>query len=435
MSPTRSEPRPDLRPAPRSDLRPDLRSRADDLDARSPLAETRDLFELPAGVVYLDGNSLGALPRAVRPALSDAVTRQWGTDLIGSWEANGWWELPLTLGDRFGALLGAAPGQVVVTDSTTVNWFTACSAALDLRPDRRVVLTDVASFPTDRYVLDSLVARRGLELLAVTVDRMPAVLAERGADVAVLATSHLDYRTGRLHDLPGLTAAAHDAGALAVWDLSHTTGVVPIGLDAAGVDLAVGCGYKYLNGGPGAPAFVYVARAHLPHVVNPLPGWTSAADPFAMEQEHRPDVGIARMRIGTPPVLSMTALGAALSVYDGLDLANIRRASLSLTGLFLDVLDELLPPRSGVGVLTPRDPAARGSQVSVTHPEATRLVRDLAAGAVLTDLRRPDIVRFGFAPLYVTHVDALIAATEFAELLGAPAGARATAPEPALAER
>jgi len=409
----------------------ELRTRAVDLDARSPLAGTRELFELPSGVVYLDGNSLGALPRAVRPALADAVTRQWGTDLIGSWESNGWWDLPLTLGDRVGALVGAAPGQVVVTDSTTVDWFTACSAALDLRSDRRVVLTDAASFPTDRYVLDSLVARRGLELLPVPVTGLRAVLAERGAEVAVLAMSHVDYRTGRLHDLPGLTAAAHEVGALAVWDLSHSAGVIEVGLDRADVDLAVGCGYKYLNGGPGAPAFVYVARRHLPHVVNPLPGWTSAADPFAMERAHRPDDGIARMRIGTPPVLSMTALGAALSVYVGLDLADVRSASLSLTGFFLDALDELLPTGSGVAVLTPRDPSARGSQVSVTHPDAPRLVRDLAARAVLTDLRRPDIVRFGFAPLYVTHLDALTAAVALAELVGDGA-ATAQAPEPAL---
>ena len=407
----------------------DLRARAADLDARSPLAWTRDLFELPPGLVHLDGNSLGALPRAVRPALEDAVTRQWGTDLIGSWDTNGWWDLPLVLGNRVGALVGAAPGQVVVTDSTTVDWFTACSAALDLRPDRRVVLTDAASFPTDRYVLDSIAARRGLELLAVPVDGMAGVLAERGAEVALLAMSHVDYRTGRLHDLPGLTTLAHDAGALAVWDLSHSAGIVEVGLDAAEVDLAVGCGYKYLNGGPGAPAFVYVAHRHLPHVVNPLPGWTSAADPFAMEQAHRPDVGIGRMRIGTPPILSMTALGAALSVYDGLDVADLRRASLSLTDFFLDALDELLAPGSGVEVLTPRDPVVRGSQVSVTHPDAPRIVRELTARAVLTDLRRPDIVRFGFAPLYVTHADALTAAVALAELVGA------AAPEPALAAR
>lgn len=406
----------------------DLRARAADLDARAPLAWTRDLFELPPGLVHLDGNSLGALPRAVRPALDDAVTRQWGTDLIGSWESNGWWDLPLALGDRVGALVGAAPGQVVVTDSTTVDWFTACSAALDLRPGRRVVLTDAASFPTDRYVLDSIAARRGLELLAVPVGGMPEVLARRGAEVAVLALSHVDYRTGRLHDLPGLTALAHEVGALAVWDLSHSAGIVEVGLDAAEVDLAVGCGYKYLNGGPGAPAFVYVAHRHLPHVVNPLPGWTSAADPFAMEKAHRPDTGIARMRIGTPPILSMTALGAALSVYDGLHVADLRRASLSLTGFFLDALEELLPPGSGVDVLTPRDPAVRGSQVSVTHPDAPRIVRELTARAVLTDLRRPDIVRFGFAPLYVTHADALTAAVALAELVGAPAGAAVLAP-------
>lgn len=393
------------------DLPATLSARAAELDAGSPLRGTRALFDLPEGTVYLDGNSLGALPRAVLPALTQAVSRQWGRDLIASWHANGWWDLPLRTGNRIGQLVGAAPGQVVVTDSTTVDWFTACSAALGLRPDRRLVVTDVDQFPSDRYVLDALCAARAVELLAVPVDRVGAVLAERGDEVAVVALSHVDYRTGRLHDLPALTAAAHEVGAVAVWDLSHSAGVVPVELDGSAVDLAVGCGYKYLNGGPGAPAWVYVAARHLSDVVNPVPGWTSAAEPFAMAPAHRPDPGVARMRIGTPPILSMTALAAALTAFDGIPVADVRTVSLSLTDFFLQCLDAL---GSDVRVLTPRAPGERGSQVSVAHPDSRGLHGALARAGIVTDLRPPDVVRFGFAPLYVTHRDALVAASALA---------------------
>lgn len=394
-----------------------LTSQAAELDATSPLRSRRELFDLPEGLVYLDGNSLGALPRAVRPALADAVDRQWGHDLIGSWESNGWWDLPLRVGERIGALLGADPGQVVATDSTTVDWFTTCSAALDLRPDRRVILTDAAAFPTDRYVLDAIAAARNLQLVAIPVSQVPEVLATRGPEVALLALSHVDYRTGRRHELAGLTSAAHEIGALMCWDLSHSAGAMPIDLDHAGADFAVGCGYKYLSGGPGAPAFVYAASRHLPRVRNPIPGWTSADDPFAMSTAHTPDPGIGRMRIGTPPILSMTALAAALTVFDGIEMAEVRRASLSLTGLFLDAVAALLPPWA-VRVLTPSEPDSRGSQVAIAHPDAVGIHRRLRERGVISDLRRPDIIRFGFAPLYVTHADAVAAAAVLAEVLG-----------------
>ncbi|POX63483.1 kynureninase [Streptomyces sp. Ru62] len=387
----------------------DLTEVAARLDAEDPLAHLRDRFLLPPDVVYLDGNSLGPLPAAVPPVLTDVVTRQWGTDLIGSWNGNGWWEAPLRVGDAIGALIGAAPGQTVAGDSTSVQLHTALDAAASLRPGRSLLVTDPDHFPTDRYVAAAVAERRGLEVRRVSPADLPGFLATEGDRVAVVSYSPVDFRTGELYDMRDVTQDAHRAGALVLWDLCHAAGALPVELDALDVDLAVGCGYKFLCGGPGAPAYLYVARRHHRDLRTPVPGWTGHADPFGLGRDYAPAPGIARARIGTPPILSLLALEAALTAYDGVDLAEVRAKSLSLTGFFLRCADELLIPL-GFTSVTPSDPDRRGSQVSLRHPDAHALTRALADHGVIADMRAPDLLRFGVNALYTTHRELLTAA-------------------------
>ncbi len=379
------------------------------LDAADHLAPLRERFLLPDDVVYLDGNSLGPLPAAVPEALADVLSRQWGTDLIRSWNTNGWWDAPLRVGDAIGRLLGAAPGQTVAGDSTSVQLFTALSAAVALRPGRNLLVTDPVHFPTDRYLAQAVADRQGIEVRRVPPAGLASFLAAEGERVAVVSYSPVDFRTGELYDMRALTGAAHRAGALALWDLCHAAGALPLHLDALDVDFAVGCGYKFLNGGPGAPAYLYAARRHHKALQTPLPGWNGHADPFGLSRDYTPAPGIARARIGTPPILSLLALEAALTVFDGVDLTRVRAKSLSLTEFFLRCATELLAPL-GFEPVTPSEPARRGSHVALRHPHAHGLAQALADRGVIIDMRAPDLLRFGVNALYTTHRHLLSAA-------------------------
>jgi kynureninase len=382
----------------------DLDRRAAGLDRVHARTDLRDRFLLPEGIVYLDGNSLGALPRGVPDAVAAVVREQWGDDLIASWNTHGWWDAPTRVGDAIGRLVGAAPGQVVVGDSTSVRLYQSLHAVAALRPDASVVITEPDGFPTDRYVIDGVARQLGWRVVHARPEAIPTLV---DSDVAAVVLSHVDYRTGALLDLPALTAAAHAAGALAVWDLCHSAGAVPVDLDTHGVDLAVGCGYKYLNGGPGAPAFGYVARRHQDAFVNVVPGWHGHAEPFEMADDYRGAPGIARARIGTPPLLSLLALESALEAFDGVTIEAVRARSLSLTRLLRECIEELVP---GTDFASPRDDAARGSQVALRHPAAYGIVQALAVRGVVGDFRTPDIVRLGVAAPYLTHADLVTAA-------------------------
>ena len=374
--------------------------------------------------IYLDGNSLGPPAPATAEALRSFVA-QWDRDLIGGWNGvdgrSGWWDLPVTLGDRIAPLIGAAPGQVVVGDGTTVLWFKLVSAALRLRPGRSTIVTQSGGFPTDRHAIDAL----GVPVVAVGPDELADAL---DADTAVLAVTHVDYRTGRRLDMRRLTAAAHDAGALVVWDLSHSTGAMDLHLDGAGVDLAVGCTYKYLNGGPGSPAFAYVAARHLPDLDQPIPGWVGHVDPFSMDERYVPDPGIRRLLSSSPPVVALQALAVALDRFDGVDLVALRAHSLALTERCMTRADEL-----GLEVATPRHPDERGSQVALRHPQAWEVVQAAIDAGVVGDFRPPDLIRLGFAPLHLTLADVDEAMDRLASIVTTRAWERWThAPRPVV---
>lgn len=390
-------------------------ARAEQLDAADPLTGARERFALPEGVVYLDGNSLGALGRHLPAAVAEVVEQQWGRDLVTSWNVHDWWDAPRRVGARIARLVGAGDDEVVVADSTSVNLFKALVAAARLRPDRRTLVIEPGSFPADLYIADSVAELLGLTVRRVEPGEVGGALDD---DVAVVSYSHVDYRTGRLHDMAGVTRAVHDCGALAVWDLAHSAGVLPVDLGGCDVDLAVGCGYKYLNGGPGAPAYVMAARRHHEQMRSPLTGWTGHARPFQMEGTYEPAPGIDAMRCGTPPMISLLALESALDAFDGLAMADVRARSLSLTGLLIELAEEHLAPR-GFGVVTPRHDAGRGSQVSLSHRDAYGVVQALVARGVVGDFRQPDLVRLGIAPLYVRHVDVVAAVGHLADVVDA----------------
>ncbi|HET8748278.1 MAG TPA: kynureninase [Ramlibacter sp.] len=394
------------------------------LDASDPLRPLRDLFLLPEGVIYLDGNSLGPLPKAAPERVARAVREEWGEGLIRSWNTAGWYELPRRLGDTIATLVGAGPGEVVATDSTSVNLFKVLSAALALcaadAPGRRTVVSERSNFPTDLYIAEGLCRERGLELRLVEAEDIPAALDAR---TAVLMLTHVNYRTGAMHDMAAVTRAAHERGALVVWDLAHSAGAVEVDLHGADADFAIGCGYKYLNGGPGAPAFVWVHPRHAERFWQPLSGWWSHAAPFAFTPDYRPAAGIARYLCGTQPVLSMTALECGLETLLAAQplggMAALRRKSLALTDLFIRLVEERCAG-NGLALVTPRDHAQRGSQVCLARDEgAYAIVQALIARGVIGDFRAgpPDILRFGFTPLYLGFEDVWNAVEQLREVL------------------
>ncbi|MFF5185390.1 kynureninase [Streptomyces sp. NPDC000345] len=392
----------------------DLAFKARELDSGDPLADKRAEFVLDEAV-YLDGNSLGALPASVPGRVEDVVRRQWGELRIRSWDESGWWTAPERIGDRIAPLVGAGAGQIVVGDSTSVNVFKALVGAVRIAgDDRSEILVDATTFPTDGYIAGSAARMTGRTLRPVTPAEVPGALSDRTAAVLL---NHVDYRTGRLHDLPALTAAVHAAGAVAVWDLCHSAGALPVGLDEHGVDLAVGCTYKYLNGGPGSPAYLYVRRDLQDRFDSPLPGWNSHAEPFGMRPGYEPAEGAVRGRVGTPDILSMLALEAALEVWEGVSVETVRAKSLALTDFFLECVAAYV--REGrVESLTPVRHEERGSQVALRCEDAGDVMRRLVERGVVGDFRRPDVLRFGFTPLYVGFADVERAARVLGEILG-----------------
>ncbi|MEU6412363.1 kynureninase [Microbispora sp. NPDC046933] len=392
------------------------RAECQDLDAKDPLREFRDEFSLPPGVVYLLGNSLGALPRRTPERVAHTVETEWGVHLGASWNTAGWWDMPQSTGDRIAPLIGARPGDVLAGDSTSVNIFKVVTAALPLRPGRRVIVSDLDNFPTDRYVVEGAARALGAYEIRDIGEGGGSLEDALGEDVALVLLSHVDYRTGAARDMAAVTERVRAAGSLMVWDLCHSAGALPVRVGEA--DFAVGCTYKYLNGGPGAPAYLYVAPRHQDAVHNVLSGWHGHAAPFDFEPHYRPAPGVRRFATGSPPILSYAALNASLDIWERVDLNEVRAKSVALTSLFIDLLDELVDPGLGLTLATPRDPERRGSQVSYLHPQGYPVVRALADRGVVGDYREPDFVRFGFAPLYLRHVDVYDAATALAEVLG-----------------
>lgn len=391
------------------------RSECEALDRDDPLAPKRGAFAIPAGLIYLDGNSLGVLPAHVPGRVREVVETQWGGSLIRSWNEHGWLTLPRRVGDRIARLIGAPAGSVVAGDTISVNLFKLLGAAAQLAGPRRVILSDDGNFPSDLYVAQGFrdLVDDGYTLEIVAPEEVADAIDER---VAFTMLTEVDYRTARRHDMRAVTAKAHARGARVIWDLAHSAGAIPVDLAAAGADFAVGCTYKYLNGGPGSPAFLYV-RPDLHDLVRPpLTGWWGHAEPFAFTPDYRPAPGIDRFQCGTQPILSMAALDAALDVWDGVGMRDVREKSLALCSLFIGLVEERCA-RHGVTVTGPRETAARGSHVSLRHPQGHAVMQALIASGVVGDFRAPDMMRFGFAPLYTRFTDVFDAVAIMAGIL------------------
>ena len=398
------------------------------LDQIDPLRSLRDLFQIPEGLIYLDGNSLGVLPKATLASVAAAVAQEWGQDLIRSWNSAGWFQKPLEVGNKIAKLIGAKDDEVVAADSTTINLFKVLSAALSIahsdHPEKKIILSERTNFPTDLYIAEALCKERGLTLTLVEAEDLQLALKQ---DVAVLMLTHVNYRTGAMFNMKDMTAKAHSVGALTVWDLAHSAGAVPVDLNDSQADFAVGCGYKYLNGGPGAPAFVWVNPKHTDRCWQPLSGWWGHAAPFEFTQDYKPATGIARYQCGTQPILSLTALDIALDAFLEVEklggMHALRRKSLALTGLFMHLVQTQLTAY-GFGIATPLEEDLRGSQISLTRSEgAYAIVQALIARGVIGDFRagdgksHPDILRFGLTPLYTRFVDVWHAVRHLKEVM------------------
>ncbi|MDX2484641.1 MAG: kynureninase [Pseudodonghicola sp.] len=374
----------------------------------------KDLFDLPEGVIYLDGNSLGPLPKGAVERVSEAMRAEWGGELIKAWNSAGWMDLPRVVGDRIGDLIGAPAGSVATGDTLSIKVYQALAAALKMRPERRVILSDNGNFPSDLYMAEGLVGLlgQGYELRAPAPEDVAEAITD---EVAVVMLTQVDYRTGRMHDMAAITKLAHAAGAVMIWDLAHSAGAVPVDMTGSNAEFAVGCSYKYLNGGPGAPAFIY-ARPDIVQEVQPaLSGWLGHDAPFAMERHYRPAMSTERLRVGTPPILQLTVLQQALTAWDGVDMADLRAASLALTDRFIAEIEARCPQ---LELATPRDGAIRGSQVSFKFEHGYAAIQALIDRGVIGDFRAPDIMRFGFTPLYIDEADVIAAAEIIEDVIG-----------------
>lgn len=391
-------------------------------DNNDRLAPLRGWFDLPEDVIYLDGNSLGARPKAAMRRAQTVIAQEWGDDLIRSWNKAGWFDLPSRLGDKLAALIGAGKGEVVVTDSTSINLFKALAGALHIQAsnpataERRVIITERGNFPTDIYIAQGLTTWLERGYRVQLVDSPEELDRAINADTAVVMLTHVNYRSGHLHDMPAITAHAHAQGALMIWDLAHSAGALPVDLQSANADFAVGCTYKYLNGGPGAPAFIWVAPRHQANFRHPLSGWWGHAAPFAMQPGFEPTPGIRRALCGTQPIVSLAMVECGLDVFMQTSMASVRSKSLALTDLFI-ALVEARCARHPLTLVTPREHARRGSQVSFAHPHGYAVMQALIARGVIGDYREPEVMRFGFTPLYTRFVDVWDAVEVLREIL------------------
>ena len=391
------------------------RERIEAADKKDPLAGCRDRFQLPDGVIYLDGNSLGALPKGVTKRLQDMVENEWGHDLIKSWNVHHWIDLSDRVGARIAPLIGANPTDIVVADSTSINLYKVVMGALALNPSKTKILTESSNFPTDIYMMEGIVAHSGRDL---TLEKVAFDDAYNAIDekTSVVVLTQVNYKTGAIHDMAKINAKAREMGALVVWDLAHSAGAIPVDLNGTGSDFAVGCGYKYLNGGPGAPAFLFVSERHQESVSSPLSGWMGHESPFEFSGNYRPAKGAARMKCGTPSVLSLGALEQGLMTFDGVDMQDVREKSMALGQIFQSRMDEL-KGKYGFKQVGPEHAENRGSQIGYGHEHGFAMMQALIDHGVIGDFRAPDVMRFGFAPLYVRYADVWNAMDIFSEIL------------------